>query len=109
MNLKSLLNKDITQQELLDYYNTTIVYNKLPNGVNGLVFSHRDIKTIIINEDLSYYKKKKTILHELAHIELNQLNQSNKDLFAFYVNKYEDEADKYIKFLLNCEVENEKM
>lgn len=107
MNLKSLLNKNITQQELLNYYNTTIVYDKLPSGVNGLVFSYQDINTIIINEDLSYYKKKKTILHELAHIELNQLNQSNKDLFAFYVNKYEDEADEYIKFLLNCEVENE--
>lgn len=99
MNLKSLLNKDITQQELLNYYNATIVYDKLPNGVNGLVFSYQNINTIIINKDISYYKKKKTILHELAHIELNQLNQSNKDLFAFYVNKYEDEADKYINLI----------
>ena len=40
MNLKNLLNKDITQQELLNYYNATIVYDKLPNGVNGLVFSY---------------------------------------------------------------------
>lgn len=109
MNLKNLLNKVITQQDLLNYYNTTIVYDKLPMGINGLVFNHKGINTIIINRDLSYYKKKKTVLHELAHIELNQLNQSNKDLFAFYVNKYEDEADKYIKFLLNCEVNYEKM
>jgi len=109
VNIYNLLNKNITQQDLLNYYNATIVYDELPIGVNGLVFNHRDINTIIINKDLSYYKKKKTILHELAHIELNQLNQSNKDLFAFYVNKYEDEADKYIKFLLNCEVNYEKM
>lgn len=103
MNLYNLLNKNITQQDLLNYYNATIVYDILPIGINGLVFNHKDIKVIIINKDLSYYKKKKTILHELAHIELNQLNQSNKDLFAFYISKYEDEADKYIKFLLNID------
>ena len=45
-----------------------------------------------------YYKKKKTILHELAHIELNQLSQSNSDLFAFQIDKFEDDADNYIKF-----------
>lgn len=99
-NLYSLLNKEITQQELLNYYNATIVYDNLPNGINGLVFSYKNINTIIISNTLSYYKKKKAILHELAHIELNQLNQSNKDLFAFYVNKYEDEADKFVKFLI---------
>ena len=52
-----------------------------------------------MSNNLSYYKKKKTILHELAHIELNQLNQLNKDLFAFKVDKYEDDADLYIKML----------
>ena len=46
---------------------------------------------------LSYYKKKKTLLHELAHIELNQLCQSNNDLFAFFIDNYEDEADRYIE------------
>lgn len=55
---------------------------------------------IIIDKNLSYYKKKKTILHELAHIELNQLNQLDNDLFALKVDKYEDEADLYIKMLL---------
>ena len=49
---------------------------------------------------LSYYKKKKTLLHELAHIELNQLCQSNKDLFAFFIDNYEDEANKYIKEIM---------
>ena len=100
MNIYNLLKKEITQQDLLNYYNATIVYDKLPDSINGLVFSYENIKTIIVNNDLSYYMKKKTILHELAHIELSQLNQIDKDLFEFKVNKYEDEADKYIKFIL---------
>ena len=45
--------------------------------------------------------RKKTILHELAHIELNQLNQVNNDLPIFKVDKYEDDADRYIKLLLD--------
>ena len=101
MNIYNLLNKDITQQELLNYYNATIVYDKLPKNINGLVFNYEGINTIMINENLSYYKKKKTILHELAHIELNQLNQLDKDLFAFKVDKYEDDADLYLKMLLS--------
>lgn len=101
MNLYNLLSKQITQQELLNYYNATIVYDELPKNINGCVTNHRGINLIIINDKLSYYKKKKTILHELAHIELNQLNQLNKDLFAFKVDKYEDEADLYIKMLLD--------
>ena len=55
----------------------------------------------MINNNLSYYKKKKTILHELAHIEKNHLCQADNDLFAFYIDKYEDEADSYIKKVLN--------
>lgn len=57
-------------------------------------------------QNLSIYKKKKTILHELAHIEKNQLCQANKDLFAFYIDKYEDEADGHIKEILE-ELKNE--
>ena len=55
---------------------------------------------IILNKYLSYYKRKRTLLHELAHIELNQLCQSNNDLFAFFIDNYEDEADKYIKEIM---------
>lgn len=101
MNLNNLLSKEITQQDLLNYYNATIVYDKLPKLINGCVTSYRGIYLIIINNNLSYYMKKKTIIHELAHIELNQFNQINKDLFAFNINKYEDEADRYIKSLLD--------
>lgn len=101
MNLYNLLSKQITQQELLNYYNATIIYEKLPKNINGYVTNYRGYNLIFININLSYYKKRKTILHELAHIELNQLNQFNKDLFAFKVDKYEDDADIYIKMLMD--------
>ena len=100
MEIIDLLNKDVTQQELLNYYNACITYKKLPNKINGYVFQYKGIYNIFINENLSYYKRKKTILHELAHIELNHLNQINKDLFAFKISIYEDEADSYLKSLL---------
>ena len=100
MNILSLLNGEITQKDLLNYYNVTITYEKLPKNVNGYVFNYKGIYNIMVNKNLSYYKKKKTILHELAHIELNQLCQYDKDLFALNIEKYEDEADRYIKFLM---------
>lgn len=99
MNLYNLLSKQITQDELLNYYNATIVYDNLPDNVNGCVFNHKGINVIIIDKKLSYYKKKKTILHELAHIELNHLNQIDP-LTAFKIDKCEDDADLYIKSLL---------
>ena len=97
--IKNLLMGAITQQEILNYYNTTLLFKKLPREVNGYVFNRRGIYCIIINKNLSKSKKKKTLLHELAHIELNQLCQKNNDLFAFYIEKYEDEADEYIRRL----------
>ena len=100
MNIKNLLNGNITQKELLNYYNSTILYYELPMEIKGFVFSYDNINFIIINSKISYYMRRKTLLHELAHIELNQLCQVDKDLFAFKVDKYEDEADKYIKFIL---------
>lgn len=100
MNLYNLLSKEVTQQELLNYYNATIIYDNLPNKINGCVTNYRGINLIFINNNLANYKKKKTILHELAHIELNQLNQLDNDLFALKVGKYEDDADLYIKMLL---------
>jgi Zn-dependent peptidase ImmA (M78 family) len=104
MGIIDLLKKDITQQELLNYYNATITYIHLPAEIYGCVYLYKGIFNIFIEENLSYYKKRKTILHELAHIELNQLEQSNKDLFAYSVKQYEDEADKYLKYLLESVV-----
>lgn len=101
MNLYNLLLGEITQKDLLNYYNATITYIELPIKIDGYVFQYKGINNIFINKHLSYYKKKKTILHELAHIELCQLNQIDKDLFSFKIDKYEDEADKYVKFLFD--------
>lgn len=100
MNIYNLLKGEITQKDLLNYYNATITYEELPKNIKGYVFTYNGINNIMINKNLSYYKKKKTILHELAHIELNQLCQYDKDLFALNIEKYEDEADRYIKFLM---------
>jgi Zn-dependent peptidase ImmA (M78 family) len=108
MNLYNLLSKEITQQELLNYYNATIIYDTLPKNTNGCVTNYRGINLIIINDKISHYYKRKTILHELAHIELNQLNQLDVELFAFKVNKYEDAAVLYINFLLKSVKESEE-
>ena len=101
MNIYNLLLGEITQKDLLSYYNATIIYEDLPSSINGCVFNYDNVYFILIKKSLSYYKKKKTILHELAHVELNQLCQCNKELFSMKINKYEDEADEYIKFLID--------
>ncbi len=93
-----LLKGNMTQQELLNYYNANITYVSLSKGINGFVFNHRGIYNIIINSNLSYYKKRKSILHELAHIELSHLEQ-DKTMLEFNRNGFEDEADNYLKFI----------
>ena len=101
MNIYNLLCGEITQKDLLNYYNATIIYETLPREIDGCVFNYDNVNFIMIDKRLSYYKKRKTILHELAHIELNQLCQCNKELFSMKIQKYEDEADKYIKVILD--------
>lgn len=96
-----LIKGEISQKDVLAYYNANITYKELPMGIDGFVFNYKGIYNIIINICLSYYKKRKAIVHELAHIELNHMCQTDKDLFAFHITQYEDEADKYIKFLLD--------
>lgn len=103
--IKLLLNNEIDIDEVLRYYNANVSYIDLPLSIRGCVYYYKGIYDILINKNLSYYKKKKTILHELAHIELNQLCQANNDLFAFYIDKYEDEANRYIKFLLENNID----
>ena len=74
MRIIDLLNNEVTERELLSYYNASVTYEKLPDGISGFVYSYKGVQNIFINRGLSYYKRKKTLLHELAHIELNQLN-----------------------------------
>lgn len=99
MNIKNLIRGEILQNDLLNYYNASILYEELPYRINGFVFNYDGVNFIIINNNISFHKKKTTVLHELAHIELNQLEQINNDLFAFNIDKYEDEANRYIEKL----------
>lgn len=101
MNIYNLLKGEINQNELLNYYNATINYVKLPYGINGCVFGYKGFFIIFIDRFLSKQKKENTLLHELTHIELSQLEQYDKDLFETNRNKYEDEADKYLENILN--------
>ena len=95
--LVSLLNNKIDEKEYLREYNAKILYRKLPKKVYGFVFKYRDVCIIIINRSLSEENKKKTLLHEFAHIELGHLD---KELLEFSIENVEDEADKYIKSLM---------
>lgn len=97
--LQNLLDGYINQEEILAYYNANITYKKLPKFIDGFVFNYKGVYNIIINSNLSYYRRKKTLIHELAHIELNHIGQVNKPLYAFQIQQKEDEADNYIKFL----------
>lgn len=94
-----LLKGNISQKELLNQYNANITYAKLDKGINGFVFNYRGIYNIVINSNLSYYKRKKSILHELAHIELSHLDQDNT-LLEFHRVGFEDDADRYVEILL---------
>lgn len=95
--LVSLLNNEIDEKEFLNEYNAQILYRWLPRRIYGFVFKYRDVCIIIINRSLSEENKKKTLLHEFAHIELGHLD---KDLLEFSIENVEDEADEYIKSLM---------
>ncbi|MDV3427049.1 MAG: ImmA/IrrE family metallo-endopeptidase [Bacillota bacterium] len=97
--LQDLLDEYIEQSDILAYYNANISYLRLPKYIDGFVFNYRGIYSIIVNSNLSYYRRKHTIIHELAHIELNHIGQVNKPLYAFQIQQKEDEADEYIRFL----------
>lgn len=102
MNIKNLLLGVINDFDLLNYYNAKIFYKKLCPEILGYVFNNKGLFCIVINKYLSIAETKDAIIHELAHIELNQLEQKDKEyLFAFCRSQLEDEADRYIKEILN--------
>ncbi len=98
--LIELLRGELTQEEYLIINNARIIYKKLPKKIYGFVNKYKDIYLIVINWNISKEKKIKTILHEFAHIELHHIDR-NSELYAFSIENAEDEADKYIDFLLN--------
>lgn len=96
--LLALLNSEITQEEYLYQNDIELRYVKLPKYVYGLIYKYKDKILIAINKSLSDQKKKKTILHEFSHFELKHLDSF---LLEFKIEDLEDEADRYIEFLLN--------
>ena len=82
--LLNLLNNEIDENEYLIMNNARIIYKKLPCGIRGFIYSHREINIIVINWNISKEKKKLTLLHEFAHLELHHLDR-NKDLLAFSI------------------------
>ncbi len=100
--IMDLLNQEITEYEFMELNNIRVVYKKLPKKIYGFIHKYRDINLIIINWNISKEKKKETLIHEFAHFELNHLD---KDFFDFKIENVEDEADKYVKFILSAIIE----
>lgn len=94
--IKKMILGVLDQNEVLNYYNASIIYENLPKYIYGFVNNYKNINIICINKNLSYYKKRKTILHELVHIELNHSNQV-QEFTEMYIENCEDEAEAYIK------------
>ena len=97
MNIKNLINCEISQDEYLRFKNATLLFKKLPNEVNGMIVRKNDFNIIIINDYLSDEDKKTTFLHEIAHLELNhtyeyKISNDNSSIF-------EQEVDNYINNL----------
>lgn len=97
--LFSLLKNEIDEQTYLNEYNARYIYRSLPKRIYGFVIRYRNINLIVINKYISKEKQKKTLLHEFAHIELSHLDKK-KRLLEFKIEDIEDEADKYIKYIL---------
>lgn len=96
--LISLLRGEISQDEYMNYNNVKIVKIDLPKRIYGFIFNYRNINLIVTNKYISQKKYDVTLLHEFAHLELSHLDKMSLD---FKIEGIEDEADKYIEFLLN--------
>ena len=101
--LISLLKNEINESTFLYEHNANLMYKKLPRRIYGFVFKYRDLFFVIINWNLSKEKKRMTIIHEFAHIELCHLDKK-KELLEFSIENMEDEADEYIKYELGGKI-----
>ena len=95
--LISLLKNEISQDEYMNYNNIRTFKTCLPRRIYGFIFNYRNINLIIINKYISAEKHNITLLHEFAHLELSHLD---KYILEFSIENIEDEADRYIKILL---------
>lgn len=100
--LVNLLNNEITEEEYIRKNNIKVIYKSLPKKIYGFIHRYRDINIIIINWNMSKSKKVKTLIHEFAHLELNHIENN---LVEFKIEDIEDEADRYIKFLLENKID----
>jgi len=96
----SVLQEQMSQDEYLHYHNIEMRFVSLPDYVYGFIYKYKDMILIAINKYLSDEKKKQTILHEIAHFELKHLD---KELLEFKIENLEDDADRYIEFILSKE------
>lgn len=96
--LISLLRGEISQDEYMNYNNVKIVKIDLPKRIYGFIFNYRNINLIVTNKYISQKKYDVTLLHEFAHLELNHMDKVCLD---FKIEGIEDEADRYIEYLLN--------
>lgn len=96
--LSSLLKGEINQNEYMNYNNIKVVRMEFPKRIYGFIFTYRNLNIIAINKYISFEKYFVTLLHEFAHLELNHIEKAR---FDFKIEGIEDEADKYVEFLLN--------
>lgn len=97
MNVKNLINNEITQDDYLRYKNATLLFKKMPNKISGLIVRKCDINIIIINDYLNINEKRKAFLHEASHLDLDhtykyRIVNNDSDV-------YEQEVDNYINKL----------
>ena len=96
--LISLLHGEITQEDYMRYNNIKTIKIELPRRIYGFIFPYRNLNVIAINKYISNEKHNMTLLHEFAHVELNHANKTGLD---FKIEGIEDEAEKYVKYLIN--------
>lgn len=101
VSLINVIKGTASKEDFFNKYNVRLYFDKLPNVVNGYVFIYRGIYNIHINKDLENKEKDKTIIHELAHIERNEIGLNNLSYgFRCSIKGRYDKADEYIDKIL---------
>ena len=86
---------------LCRYLGAIVVYVPLVR-VNGFYQRYEDKDLIYINEDLTEEEQQLVCAHELGHLVLhNDINSIFLESTFFVVNKYENEANTFAKYLIS--------